>query len=334
MTDVSLFVGRSTSMGALSARLGGMLIRPSGSQFFDPRVQAAQSIQAMQMAETTRRQEEYLQYGEIQAHQGTSVADAWFQGVQGQREGRSAQMNVQTEAIKANADRSIAMMKIDVKEQNDQAQARLQRDPYMALGAAYGADMSRTQFLPEDQRAGAQNAAASRYYVGLQEIKDRQLALGGSQALQLGITGILAHAVGPGANQMRRGAEILGMAGGAELNAQTILRDESLGNSQERLKFANNARQLGINQLEAYRANYLQNFSSRSASRFEIAPGNQDSTRPESVMRQIDDGIRSLSRNMGNGDISGSKTGSQDSVPGLLNQILQTLQTGALRATD
>jgi hypothetical protein len=336
--DLNIAIGisgyQSSAAGGLALQQARGRMQPvSDSQFFDPRYQAAAQIQQLQFANQQANSQQDVAYNTLVAQGRSKEADAIRPGQMQDRQARDMTTQQMARQINAQTDREIVTMKIGLNETSASLRARLSRNPYESLEAGYQADLSRSRLLPFDQQKQAGENAKMQRDAGLQEISDRQHALGGQQALALGVSGIMAQAVGPGADMMRRRAQVMGIAGGAELNAQSILRDSSLGDERQRLGFANNARQLGINQLQGERANYLQNFRSVSRGRNEIAAGNQDSARPEAVMRQLDDGIRSLRGNMGNGDITGAKQHGGDSTPNLLQQILAALTTGgALRA--
>jgi len=215
---------------------------------------------------------------------------------------------------------------IGFRMQSGNLQARLNRDPYQAIQSTFQGQMDLAKISPFGKQQ--EEHARLQQQVSMQEIRDRQVALGGRQALSLAVSGMLATAVGPGAADTRRRASIMETAGSAELTAQSLMRDESLGNQQERINFANNARQEGINNLAAQRAQYVQGLHFRARSLFEIAPGNKEGSNPSNVLQSFENGIRSLKGNMNSTDFTGEKGSTNNSVPGLLQRLIQVVQGG------
>lgn len=332
--DVVLSGSRSTTEGSLALSQADRTIRTMGVGYFDPRVQARQQIQQLGFANETANSQQDLSYEQTRVKSGQAAADAIRPGQIKERQARERQAETQTQAINAQTDRDISNMRIGLNQQGGALKAALARDPSAGIESDYQIGLSRSRQLPVDmQGQGAANAKMQRD-LSQSELKDRQMALGGSLALRETVSGIQAQAFGPGADAMRRKAEIVGIAGGAENEAQGYLRDRSLGTDAQRLSFADSARKTGINNLEGYAANYIAGFSSVETGRNNIAAGNKDSSNPSNVFRSIDDGIRALKSNVGNGDITGAKGSlGGDSANNLLQKILDALTNGALLAT-
>lgn len=202
-----------------------------------------------------------------------------------------------------------------------------ERNPDEMISAQHERDIGGLQFVPEEFRAPGKKAADARRIAAQFQLENSRTAMGNDLALQETVSGITAQAFGPGANSIRRQAQLTQIAGSAELNAQSILRADSTTAGRG---FADSARRIGINQLDTYQANYIQGMRSVARSRFEIAPGNQDSASPGQVFKQIDEAKGMLQRNVGNYDVSGSKDwmGGNMHVANILMQMLQVLQTG------
>jgi hypothetical protein len=151
---------------------------------------------------------------------------------------------------------------------------------------------------PESMRKDIRDKGQAEESYARQQFSDNRYIETQNLRRQVAVSDLLAQAHGPGADVMRRRAEVVNITAGAELNAQQIQMRDATDTAN-----ANRARQVGVNQLRAMRSQYLEGFSARAGSA-NLMNLSQDlggaRNDPAQVLGDIKKGIDELVRRMGN----------------------------------
>lgn len=323
--------------GSLALGQAGRLLRPQGTEFYDPEYAARQNKQQIDFGNETADRKEEQDYADVRAKNqgflGGIISFAYRINQLGQRGIRYAQTTEQKRAIDANTEREVGLQSIGYREDYLQSRSELNRDPRGGITARYDAERERNMSLPPTSRVAADDAATARRDAANQAQDDRMALMGGSLMLALGVSNMRAQAYGPGADARLRGAHIAEIAGSAELAAQQVFRDPTIDHKNgQAQQFANAQRQIGINNLSAYAAEYSRGFTSVQEDVRHAVPNNRQGSNPSEVFHSIDDGIQTLKNSMG-GDGNGPKisTGG-DTTNSILQQILQALTNNGVLA--
>jgi hypothetical protein len=159
------------------------------------------------------------------------------------------------------------------------------------------ADLQRGRKRRTEQEAETQadikRTEAARIQDVQTDLYNRQQTIRGALDLEQAVTARLADAYGPGGRDVARSARIMQITGEAELQAQGYIRNVGLGD--ERFGFAKRARQIGINQLGAYQADYIQNqLQGVNINPYLTNFNPSEATSPENVFNQIQAGMGQL----------------------------------------
>lgn len=326
--DMTIATLGADKAGNLYQRQSQSLLRPSGTQFFDPVFQGMQKQQDIRFEEQRKEGDEDQYLATFNASNEGDAAKPRRQSernrVMGERHLREAGNKVQSDTVQAETDRNIGLEFVNNQERYGSASAAINRDPRAAIDNAYTAQVNRNRYLSLPQRVFGDVVAGRQKQAANQEQDDRMFLEKSSLDLKEQVTGLEAKAYGPGGNTIRRQAQLTSIGGGAELQAQSILRDPGI-DANKKVGFADTARRTGINELEGYGARYAAGFRSVETNRFNIAPGNMDSANPSAVFHSIDDAEKKLKDKMGTGATNGN---SGSAIPGLIQQIITILQGG------
>jgi hypothetical protein len=179
-------------------------------------------------------------------------------------------------------------------------QATLDRNPLERIKAERNASLSRNELIADPSiRDAADKQTEAEFALKKAQQQDRRDSLSRSLVLSNSVSALQATAYGPGADRQRRAAALTGIAGSAELEAQGFLNDRNLGNDRQRGAFANAARQGGINNLQAYRANYIENeLEATNINPFLTNFSPRSGTSPSAVLGGVNAGIKALQGNI------------------------------------
>jgi hypothetical protein len=184
------------------------------------------------------------------------------------------------------------------KQMTQAIEYAVNRDPRSAQIETLHAERDRALAnIPADDPE--QRKATQAYYDAKeQEVRKDQRDLRTDETrtleVQQKVTGILATAYGPGALEKRREAQIAGVVGQTENEAQRILRRDVTD-----IANADRVRSIGINQLQAERASYLENMTAQEGSLNRTALSAPQNADIGSTLKSIDKGIQDLKDKIG-----------------------------------
>lgn len=309
---------------AMTNRQTDQMIRPTDANAFSTYTALAQRNQARQFAEEQMKTtHDTTRFGLELAGNPGKLGE--FNNLAKAEERALHQRNsIDSEQDQRIVKRGIETTNLQYETARNVARAGMERDPSKALYAAEMGAENAARLLPPEFQEAALNAAGAEANLARQNYQDQRNSLGGSLALRERITGTLARATGPGAGGIRRQAAILGIAGGAEEEAQGYLRQYG----ESGLGFADSARRSGINRIKAYGNEYAESLSAVNVNPFTTNFRTSATGGPSAVLGAVDQAEKALKGNLGRDDVSAGK----GDVPTLLQNILDALRGGAFRA--